>query len=417
MSIWKDDLNKRKNNIRALFTDPKTRPIVFLMSGLMVGMVVVGYMSMGSAKNDSGVDAAATIATAPADVVSDPSARSSTAHQALQQEANRRALEDARARQMSSLPTLMGNDGISDPLTLPSLPTAEQPQQPTEAPTITLPPPAPVYTPPPSMYQGSVAEAPQVPAAKPKADEKVTEQVMGYLSLWGPDNPSQQEFSFAGTAKPEEQTQAQGQDPYALAQAQQMANQQPSQVQEKTIRFVRAGTVIPARMITPLNSDNPGPVLAEVTSGTLRGARLMGTMRTQKNAILVTFSTISKPGWPDTYPVSAVGMNNDGYTGMATDVNKHYLQRYASMLGGAFLSGYGEGLSQQGSTTIITDGGAVVNTQDELTTAQIRDKGYGQVASSIGQELQTSANRDVTVQIRPKNGQPYDFQVLFLESF
>lgn len=418
MSIWKDDLNNRKKNIKILLTDPRTRPIVFITCAVILGMIIVGYMSLVGAKSDSGVDASANIATRPTEVRPDPSSSSSSAHQRLLEEADRQALEQARRNQQSSLPTLRGNDGISDPLSLPAMPSSTQPTEPKPAPPLDLPQmPAPTYAPPPQYappQYAAPAPVQQAPVARPKADQNVSNQVMGYMAMWGPNVLSEQEFSYAGKATPEDFEQRYG-NAQTNAQASQVAPTAPQT--RSAIRFVRAGTVIPARMLTPLTSDNPGPVLAEVSSGPLKGARLLGTMQVQKEGILVTFNSISKPGWPDTYRISAVGMTNDGYTGMATDVNKHYLQRYTALLAGTFMGGYGQGLSQSGSTTIITDGGAVVSTQDELDSRQIRNRGYGRVAQAIGSELASAANRETTIEVKPKDGQMYDFQVLFLENF
>lgn len=418
MSIWKDDLNNRKKNIRSLLTDPRTRPIIFLMSGLIVGMIIVGYMSMSRAQQDPAMEATANIGTRAVDVRTDPSATSSTAHARLQEEANRRALAEAQQAHRSSLPSLVGTAGMGDPLSLPDLPDTNNGSQTSQAPTAQLPqtPPA-QYTPPPPVapVPQYAAPPPPAPVIPSEAAPHIQNQVTGYLSLWGPADLPLQEFAFARSARRDGSQESGSQGP----QNSQPAPIAASNIQEEQnqIRFVRAGTVIPARMMTPLNSDNPGPVLAEITSGPLKGARLMGRMAVQREAILVTFHTITKPGWPDTYTVSAVGMTDDGYTGMATDVNHHYIQRYTSLLAGSFLRGYGEGLSQQGSTTVITDGGSVVNTQDDLDTRGIRNKGYGEVASAIGQEVTSSGRRDVTIEVKGPKGQMYDFRVLFLQNF
>lgn len=420
MSIWKDDLNNRKKNIRSLLTDPRTRPIIFLMSGLIVGMIIVGYMSMSRAKQDPALEPSANLGTRTVDVRTDPSAASSAAHARLQEEANRRALERAQQSQTSSLPSLIGNTGVGDPLSLPNLP-GNTDDSTSQAPVAQLPQTPPVqYTPPPAVApppQYAVAPPP-APVVPTEAAPHIQDQVNGYLNLWGPSDLQLQEFSYVRTARQDAEQNGSGTPGSQSNQNNQAALAASNFQQEQSqIRFVRAGTVVPARMMTPLNSDNPGPVLAEITSGPLKGARLMGRMAVQREAILVTFNTITRPGWPDTYTVSAVGMTDDGYTGMATDVNKHYLQRYTALLAGSFLRGYGDGLSQQGSTTIITDGGAVVNTQDDLNTRQIRNKGYGEVASAIGQEVSSNARRDVTIEVKGPKGQMYDFKVLFLENF
>jgi intracellular multiplication protein IcmE len=339
----------------------------------------------------------------------------------LQQQANQQDLERAQANNKSSLPSLIGNQGLGDPLTLPDLPSSAGTAAPSgPAPTLALPnvaPPVPVAQP---LRPVEAAPAPvvvaQAPAQQMAPSDEMSRQILGYMSLWGPRDNQMQEYPYARTSKG---TRAGADGDRSAPGAADTAR--PSGVgqnsSKQSIRFVRAGSVVPARMMTPLTSDNPGPVLAEISTGPLAGARLIGTMSTQEKGLLVRFNTITKPGWPDTYSINAVGLTNDGYTGMATDVNNHYLKRYTALLAGTFMSGYGQALGQQGSTTIITDGGAVVTQQDDLDTQQIRNAGYGSVAQAVGQEIAQSSNIKPTIVLKGKDGQQYEFQILFLTGF
>ena len=414
MTIWKEDLSNRKKNLGGLLSNPSTRPILFVMAGMLVGMLVLGYMAMGRAKSDA-VPPSATVVRTGDNVKVDPSRGGSSAHSELQGQKNAIDTEAAIRDGHTVLPTIESSRGSSNPLELPALPSNSQTPNPTApAPTLpTIQPPAPVQPQPqpqPQPQDPVVAQAPQ-PVAPRQASDGMTEQIAGYLSLWGPRANQFQEFEYARTAEQEKAA-----APAAQAPAGTQAPPAAAPEVKSNIRFVRSGSVVPARLLTPLSSDNPGPVLAEITSGPLKGARMIGNMSVQREGIMVQFSQIMKPGWPDNYAISAVGLSDDGYTGMATDVNHHYFQRYTALLAGNFLQGYGQGLSQTGSSTVITEG-TVVSDVEPLSSEEIRNKGFGAVAQAIGEEMEEMSERPTTIEIKGKDGSPYAFQVLFLQGF
>lgn len=419
MTIWKEDLNNRKKNLGGLFSNPSTRPIIFVMAGLLVGMIVLGYMALGRAKSDA-LPASANVSRTGTNVEADPSRGGSSAHADLQRQANERNAQMAAERGQSNLPILTPTDTGGDPLALPTLPQQNAPINPTVAPTLPvaeqpqLPPvsqPPVVQAPPPAVEQVQQPVAPRAPNAA------VADQIAGYLELWGPRNNQYQEFEYARSADVQAMAAQASTQGGAQSNGQGSTLPAPARAPEASFKFVRPGSVVPARLMTPLTSDNPGPVLAEITSGPLAGARLIGNMTTQREGLLLQFNQITKPGWPDTYSINAVGMSDDGYTGQATDVNHHYLQRYTALFAGSFMQGYGQGLSQQGRKTIITDGGTVISDVNELNSSQIRNQGYGEVAQAIGEEIEQMSDRPTTIEIKGKNGNSYRFQVLFLKGF
>ena len=232
---------------------------------------------------------------------------------------------------------------------------------------------------------------------------------MGYLTLWGPTNNTFQEFSYLAQQPQENKIAATSANNDASAKA---------SADESAIRYVRAGTMISAVLVTPINSDAPGPVMAQITSGPLDGARLLGTMKINEESVLIAFNQISKPGWPDTYPVSAIGMDLKSSTALATDVNHHYLQKYMGILAGSYMQGYGQGLQQQNSVTILDPNGNIIQNQGELDTAQIRKKAQGNVLSRIGQDIASATGkRETTIKVEGRNGQPYPIKILFMQNF
>lgn len=408
----------KKDNVMGLFKNPSTRPIVFFTGAILLGMVGLGVMKWGDADQD--VDSSANVGRI-ATAEHRPGVNSSAEHNRLQQEANRRALEQAQREGRSSLPSLTGDSSVNDPLVLPDQapvqPDVQLPQVP-ELPQepIVEQPVTPVVPVPEPIVQQPI----EAPVQVAQGSDAMNDQILGYLNLWGPKANVHQEFVYAGTATPEDIA-AISQRAQASQQGtngQGLNNNQAPQKPESQIRFVRAGTMIPAVLITPLNSDAPGPVIAQITSGPLEGARLIGNMRVSKESILVEFMQISKPGWPDTYGVSAIGMDLKSSTALATDVNHHHLKRYLGMLTGSYMEGYGRGLEQMDRRTIVTDGGNLIQDSNALSTEEIRNQAEGSVLSTIGSDIAQRADQQTTtIKVEGKAGQPYPIKILFMSNF
>lgn len=410
---WSEEDRLKGRNVKALFTNPSTKPVVISTGIIVIIALGVGLTSMARAQ-DERVQSDASVGRAP-QVTHRPGVNTTATHTALQEEENRRRLEEAQRRAGTSLPVLTSDHGMDSPLTIPQPTQPTQNQAPQRAivdldpqPSAPPPPATDRYLPPPPQ-----SSAPSVTPASQQASSKLR-FIEGYLGMWGPASKQSQEFVYTG----------QDGDPPQYNNY--LAQPQPQNIQtsssssdesQSNISFVRAGTTIPAVLITPLNSDAPGPVLAEITSGPLRGARLIGSMQAGKESILVTFNRISRPGWPDDYNISAVGMDQDHSTGLMTDINKHYLTRYLGLLGGTFIQGYGQALQQQGQVTIVDPSGGVVTQRDELDSRQVARSAQGRVLQSVGGEWQRNSNREATIKVEGKNGGRFPLQVLFLENF
>ncbi|HEX4956393.1 MAG TPA: TrbI/VirB10 family protein [Thermoanaerobaculia bacterium] len=112
------------------------------------------------------------------------------------------------------------------------------------------------------------------------------------------------------------------------------------------ISVLRAGTLIPARLETALDSDSPGPVLARVLRDVLdatgrevaipAGALLLGSVENQlaygENRMLVAFDRITTPLQTIDLPGFS-GLETTGTKGLADQVDRHL----ASTLGKAVL--------------------------------------------------------------------------------
>lgn len=404
-----EENQRRKDNLKGLTKNPTTMTIIVVTGAVLIGVVGLAFLRLGQTADE--IPGGASVGGAPS-VQHQPGVNDTAAHAALQQQANAQRLQQAQANNRSNLPVLTSGQQVDQPITFPTNTTPNT----TNSTTIQFQP----VTPPPEVAPTApILQTPAVASAAPpvkqEVSDKTRERIDAYLKLWGPQDLLFQEYTVVGNAE------KQWEKPQELAPSTLAASQSSSGSSRNVdeIRFVRAGTTVPAKLITPLNSDAPGPVLAEITSGPLAGARLIGSMAVAKNSLLVTFTTISKPGWPSTYSVGAVGMSVDRSTALATDVNNHYVQKYFGLLAGSFIEGYGDAMTQQGSVTYLdpTSGG-VVTSRDELSGSQISKSAQGEVLSTLGRDWQRQTqNVTPTIKVQGKNGEDYPLQVLFLKNF
>lgn len=404
-----EENQRRKDNLKGLTKNPTTMTIIVVTGAVLIGVVGLAFLRLGQTADE--VPGGASVGGAPS-VQHQPGVNDTAAHAALQQQANAQRLQQAQANNRSNLPVLTSGQQVDQPITLPTN-TAPNTTNSTTIQFQPVTPPPEVATAAPILQAPVVATAP--PPVKQEVSDKTRERIDAYLKLWGPQDLLFQEYTVVGNAE------KQWEKPQELAPSTLASSQSSSGSSRNVdeIRFVRAGTTVPAKLITPLNSDAPGPVLAEITSGPLAGARLIGSMSVAKNSLLVTFTTISKPGWPSTYSVGAVGMSVDRSTALATDVNNHYVQKYFGLLAGSFIEGYGDAMSQQGSVTYLdpTSGG-VVTSRNELSGSQISKSAQGEVLSTLGRDWQRQTqNVTPTIKVQGKNGEDYPLQVLFLKNF
>ena len=394
--------NNRKQNLQGLWSNPRKRGAILFMGALVLAMLIVGFVVGGKeppATTGTETVDAPTVQARPGEVADQDYVK------AVRDE-NQERLAKAQKEGRSVLPTLEG------PSQAPSLdPLSNAPQGTPQAVVpqpVTVPPPS-ASVPPPSAPPA--APAPAVDVTRGPRYKSVESQILGYMRAWAAPTGAQ-EFAYNGM-RPEAPA-----VPAAPAAPIASGDQSSGGSNGGGARFVRAGTVVPAVLLTSINSDTPGPVLAQITSGPLVGARLIGSFQATEKQVVVQFRLLSMPGQPRSYAISAYAVGDTTLsTGLATDVNNHYFRRYGLLLAAGFIQGYGQAVARSGTTTTITDGGGVVVTQDELNAAQIRKVALGQAGSSIASDLQQETNVRPTVKVEGKNGSGVPIGLLFMSDF
>lgn len=153
-----------------------------------------------------------------------------------------------------------------------------------------------------------------------------------------------------------------------------------------------AGTIEYAQLITEANSDAPGPVLAQIMSGPLRGSRILGSFKTQENYLVLTFKTVVINGI--SYPVDAVALDpSSANPGLVTEIDQRYFKRVILPAAAAFIEGMGKAIAESGSTSVSVSGETVVQTEEKLDTRQELLKGVEEGAGKVSDFLDKDASQ------------------------
>lgn len=163
---------------------------------------------------------------------------------------------------------------------------------------------------------------------------------------------------------------------------------------------VMAGTIIPASLVTGLNSDLPGQVIAQVTENVYdtptgrhllipQGTRLLGRYESDVNAgqsrALVVWNRLIRPDGASLVIENLPGVDRTGQAGIRDRVDRHR----GSLFGAAILSSILSVASELGSD------------EDDRVTEALRDGGQSTI-NQAGQKAVTQAlSRKPTLRVRP----------------
>jgi intracellular multiplication protein IcmE len=219
------------------------------------------------------------------------------------------------------------------------------------------------------------------------------------LTVTSADWLEQQQEKAAQKAQQEAQDQAQ-------AEAEIQAQQTASKV------LIPAGEIIFAQTLTEANSDNPGPVLAQIAVGPLRGARLLGSFQTREEVLTLEFKTLVVDGV--SYGINAVALDPDTtLPGLATDVDHRYLQRIALPMAASFIEGLSSAISDSGRTTVTITGETVAEETNPTKTKEQVASGIEEAGAEARDILDDIAG-DTETLIVVATGTP--FGLLFLDT-
>ncbi len=147
--------------------------------------------------------------------------------------------------------------------------------------------------------------------------------------------------------------------------------------------MVPAGTIEYAQLITEANTDAPGPVLAQIQSGPLKGARVLGSFANTDEFLTLNFNMVVIDGVNQ--QTSAVALD-PGTTlpGMVTDIDRRYFKRIILPTAASFIEGLADAIANSDTTTVTIIG----DSASQTTTTGSRDRDQS-VASGVQEAGQT----------------------------
>ena len=166
------------------------------------------------------------------------------------------------------------------------------------------------------------------------------------------------------------------------------------------VNLYRAGDIAFAVLDTAVNSDQPGPILATLVSGKMKGAKLIGSLARQDTKVLLSFTTMNSKDFPSSISLTAIAIDpTTARTALSSDTDNHYLLRYGSLFASSFLSGYGQAVSSAGTTVSVGTTGTVTTVQSQLTPIQETFAALGNVGTAFGNQLAPLFNKPPTVRV------------------
>lgn len=170
--------------------------------------------------------------------------------------------------------------------------------------------------------------------------------------------------------------------------------------------LIKTGDVLFAVIDTSVNSDEPGPILATIVSGRLKGSKLIGSFNLPNNAdkIVISFNTLSIPGAAKTVSINAYAIDpNTARTAISSRTDHHYLLRYGSLFASSFLEGIGNAFQSADTTVTIggTGGGDNITVQNGINRSVLENAviAMSSVGQAWGQAAQQQFNTPTTVQV------------------
>ena len=349
------------------------RPVflIGLVAGSLLGVIVFYFVH--SKKN--GVPHATSVVSAPPLPAGASGVSKSPEYQRKISLLNKERAELAVRNGQSSVPTVGGNEKAGD---------INNPE--TKAPPVQPTPPHP----PSGEATRQTAIRRAYDAARTAEVASVDKEISGILSTWSGAGGGMTVLSVpkASGSGPRETSPA--------AKRKSGSSGKPG----KNIPIIPAGKILYGRIVNELNSDRPGPVLAQAVGGKFDGVKFLGSFQRNNGALVIKFSRVIYPdGETDSIGAYAVSPGTKLRSGLETDVNNHYLYRYGSLLASAFMQGFGQAAMYSNSTSYPSSFGTPVIGFNGMTLMQQTEMGLGQAGMMLGGQAMNAFNTPPTVKV------------------
>lgn len=152
-----------------------------------------------------------------------------------------------------------------------------------------------------------------------------------------------------------------------------------------------AGTIEYGQILIEANTDAPGPILAQIYTGPLKGARVLGNFQSTDEYIMLSFQMIVIDGI--NYPIQAVAIDPDTtLPGVITEIDRRYFKRIVLPMAAEFVKGLTEAISESGTTTVVISGDTVAESQSDKDSQQEVASGISEAGDKLSEILDEEAN-------------------------
>jgi intracellular multiplication protein IcmE len=314
-----------------ILKDARRRNVILLTFAIVLVIMVMGvtrFLHHMQPKAPSQLETVENVRSIPGGVECPPSQE----YVKLQKQHNREQAKRAQKTGKSAIATIVDSfqaqaGEAQSPEATPSSGAQSNEQT-------TLQEPSPFLAPPPEAYpmlsSQSRLSAQKAELMKQHVQSAMTQQMGNLFNRW--NAPAGQE-SVASIEEKGQSSEHKG------------LEKEP----EGTTPMIKAGTIFHAVLLTAINSDEPGPVLAKIVSGELKGARLMGTLSNLGERVGIRFETLNMPNMSHTLSIKAVAVDEStARTALSSYTDRHIMVRYGSLLASSFVEGYGFALQHSG---------------------------------------------------------------------
>lgn len=165
---------------------------------------------------------------------------------------------------------------------------------------------------------------------------------------------------------------------------------------------LKPGDLLYAIMDVGVNSDVPSAVLATVTSGAYRNARLMGGFQRHDERLVLAFNRAVLPSG-ETVQLEAYAVDpSTSEASVASSVNTHFFSRWGGLIASAFLEGLGSAKRYSGAQSTIYGSGGDTTDQMVWNTYSVEDQAWiaaGKVGEKAGKIFEKGFDRPPTVRL------------------
>lgn len=160
---------------------------------------------------------------------------------------------------------------------------------------------------------------------------------------------------------------------------------------------IYAGETYRAILKNEVNTDHGSEVIATMQSGPLKGSTLIGSVVKTNENIQFNFNRLLRKGKSE-INISALGRQiGTNSSGMADDINKHYLVRYSALVASSALSGVGNSYEQtSGANATVTGSGTVVTSSTDPTKERIIGNALGELGGEVSSEVKNLTKKPTT---------------------